>query len=219
VTPARVRLVLRVAVSLGAPLAASYVLRWAGVGVYLSLLISTLLSVIPGAVTFVRERRMDGLSAYMTAMLVGSVVIALLSGSTRFLLAKEAILTGVTGIWFIASIAARRPLVYLFTRPLLEGRFGWPSSWDTLWERHPRFRRMWRVSSVAWGVGLIGDAVLRVVMAYTLPPDSVPALGTALYAATTVVLILGNNIYYLASRVGNPYSKLYQSSTVITPAL
>jgi intracellular septation protein A len=213
VTPARARLVLRVVINLGAPLAAYYVLRWAGVGIYLSLLTSTLLSAAPGAVTFARERRMDGLSAYMTAMLVGSVVIALLSGSTRFLLAKEAILTGVTGIWFIASIAARRPLVFLFTRPLLEGRFRWPSTWDTLWDRYPRFRRMWRVSSLAWGIGLFADAVLRVVMAYTLPPDTVPALGTALYAATTVVLILGTNIYYFTCRVGNPYSKLYQPST------
>lgn len=208
------RRVLRVAVDFGAPLAAYYLLRLLGTGIYLSLLVSTLLSAVPGVIGFLRRREVDGLSAYMTAMMFGSIVIALLSGSTRFLLAKEAILTGVTGIWFVASIAAHRPLVYLFTRPILEGRLGWPPDWDHLWTRHPRFRRMWRISSAAWGTGLLADAALRVVMAYTLPPDTVPALGTALYAATTVLLILTTNAYYLTQRPGNPHSPLYRQSTM-----
>jgi hypothetical protein len=214
VSAKHVRLVLRVGVGFGGPLAAYYGLRWAGAGVYLALLVSTLLSAIPGVVGLFRERKVDGLSAYMTAMMLGSIVIALLSGSTRFLLAKEAILTGVTGMWFLASIAARRPLVYLFTRPILEGRLGWPGRWDELWERYPRFRRMWRISSVLWGIGLLVDAVLRVVMAYTLPPDSVPALGTALYVGTSVVLIVATNVFYITQRVANPYGKLYRLSTV-----
>jgi hypothetical protein len=206
----RVRLVLRVALEWGMPLAAYYALRMAGAGVYLALLVSTLLSALPGVVSFFRSRQLDGLSAYMTTMMAGSIVVALLSGSTRFLLAKEALLTGATGIWFIASIWARRPLVYQFCRPLLEGRFRWPSDWDGLWDRHPRFRRMWRVSSLLWGIGTLADALLRIAMAYTLPPDSVPALGTALYAGTTVVLIIVTNVYYLACGVGNPHSRLYR---------
>ena len=60
---------------------------------------------------------------------------------------------------------------------------------------------MWRVSSVLWGVGTLADAALRVVMAYTLPVDVVPALGTALYSATAFVLIVVNNVYYVVVRV------------------
>lgn len=210
----RVRLVVRLVIDWGVPLGAYYGLRWAGVGVYLALLVSTLLSALPAAVAFLRRREMDGLSVYMTTMMVASVLVALLSGSTRFLLAKEALLTGATGIWFIASIWGRRPLVYQFSRPVLEGRLGWPADWDGLWERHPRFRRMWRIASLLWGIGTLADAVLRVVMAYTLPPDSVPALGTALYAGTTVVIIIATNAYYIACRVGNPTARLYRMSTV-----
>ena len=50
----------------------------------------------------------------MTTMLVLSTLVSLIAGSPRFLLARDAWLTGLTGIWFIASCwapaAARLPL-------------------------------------------------------------------------------------------------------------
>jgi len=36
--------------------------------------------------------------------------------------------------------------------------------WDALWQAEPRFRRIWRVSSVMWGAGVLADAAIRVVM-------------------------------------------------------
>jgi hypothetical protein len=142
-------------------------------------------------------------------MVLCSVVVSLWSGSTEFLLARDGVLTGVTGIWFIASLWARRPLAYLFTKPLLQGRLRWPKDWDGLWEASPRFRRMWRISSLLYGIGTLLDAMLRVVMAYTLPADTVPALSIALYAATTFVLIVVTNLVYISFGVHDRRSKLY----------
>lgn len=169
---------LRLILDVGAPLGLYYGLRAAGVGVYVSLLSSTLLSAVFAAASLIRHRRVDGLATYMTATLLVSVGVSLLAGSPRFLLAKEAWLTAFAGAWFLASLRAARPLAYLYSKPLLEGRLGWPRDWDGVWARSPRFRRMWRVSSVLWGIGTLADAVLRVIMAYTLPVDEVPALAT-----------------------------------------
>ncbi|CAM5732362.1 hypothetical protein STENM223S_10746 [Streptomyces tendae] len=47
---------------------------------------------------------------------------------------------------------------------------------------------MWRRLTVLWGVGLLCDALLRVVMAYTLPVDTVPALDGVLYAVSWIGL-------------------------------
>jgi intracellular septation protein A len=204
------RTVIRVAIDFGLPLAAYYGLRMAGAGVYVSLIAGSLLSATSAAVSLVRDRRLDGLAAYMTVMMLGSVGVSFLFGGTRFLLAKGALLTGVTGVWFIASAwSSRPPLAYLFSRPLLEGRFHWPDRWDELWERLPRWRRMWRISSVLFGIGSLLDAAFRVWMAYTLSPDKVPALSTALYIATSVVLIVINSVYYIVSGVYFPRSALY----------
>ncbi len=143
-------------------------------------------------------------------MLLGSVVVAFIAGSTQFLLAKEAVLTGVTGVWFLVSAFTRRPLSYVMTRPLLQGRLHWPDHWDQLWDSSPRWRTMWRCSSLMWGCGTLADAVLRVVFAYTLPPDAVPALATGLIAVTTLVLIVSTNVMYIACGVFNPRSALYR---------
>lgn len=97
----------------------------------------------------------------------------------------------------IASLWSRQPLAYPFSQPLLEGRFRWPQHRDELGDHSPPMRRMWRVSSVLRGIGTLVDAALRVIMAYTLPRDPVPAL----YAGTSVVLIAVTAIYYAAAGI------------------
>lgn len=132
----------------------------------------------------------------MTTMLIG-IGVALVAGSPRFLLAKEAWVTGVAGAWFLTNARGNRPLAFLFARPLLEGRRPFTSeSWDSLWTRLPRFRRVWRVSSVIWGLGLVLDAGIRVTIAYTLPVDLVPGVALAIYPATFVVLQVIDQINY-----------------------
>jgi hypothetical protein len=198
-----------VALDFSVPVALFYVLRAAGMSAYLALLAGALASLVSAAVTLVRDRRINGIAAYMTTMLVLSTIVALIAGSPRFLLARDAWLTGLTGIWFIASCWAPRPLAFMFARAIAEGRFGWPRDWDGLWVRAPRFRRMWRVASVLWGLGTLLDAVLRWVMAYSLPIDLVPVLSQVLYAVTTIVLFVGTNVYYVLSGAMNPHSALY----------
>ncbi|MDT8912233.1 VC0807 family protein [Amycolatopsis sp. PS_44_ISF1] len=192
------------------PLAVYYGLRAAGAGIYLSLLGGAAGSVAGAAVALARTRRVTALTGYVLTMMVLSTAVALIAGSPRFLLAREGWITGVTGVWFIASLAAPRPLVYLFSRPLLEGRLRWPPAWDRMWERSPRFRRMWRTSSLLWGVATLTDSAARVVMAYTMPVDLVPALGTALYVATSVVIVVVTNLYYITAGVFNRDSAMYR---------
>ncbi|GAA5190986.1 hypothetical protein GCM10023322_47360 [Rugosimonospora acidiphila] len=207
--PSGRRVLARVLADVVVPVAAYYGLRWAGLGAFAALLAGAIVSgaIVLGRV--LRDRRADGLAVFtLTVMLLG-VGVALISGSARLLLAREAWVTGLAGLWFIGSLWTRRPLSYQFTRPMLEGRWGWPGSWERLWSAAPRFRRMWRVSTVMWGVALLADAAARLAMAYTLPVDAVPALTTTLYAVTTGILISVTNLYYRASGALNRRSPLY----------
>jgi hypothetical protein len=205
---------VRAGVGLAVPLVVYYGLRHAGASVYLAVLTSTVVSVVPSAATLLRERRLDHLSTYAMAMMLGALVLSLVSGSPRFLLAKGALLTGATGVWFLVSARGPRPLAYTFVKPLLEGRLGWPAGWDAAWAASPRFQRMWRVSSVLWGIGTLADAALRVVMAWSLPPDRVPLLANLLYGVTTAVLIVVTNIWYIACGAWNRRSALWAGTGV-----
>jgi hypothetical protein len=194
------------------PLGLYYGLRAAGMGLYLTLLISATMPAATAVFRLLRSRRIDGLALYTLTMMLMSTAVSLIAGSPRFLLAREGWLTGVTGMWFIASVRSARPLAFLYSRPLLERRTqasGIPGDWDELWERLPRFRRLWRIGSALWGAALLADSALRVTMAYTLPVDTVPALGAALYVATSLLLIVITNVYYITAGLYDRRSALY----------
>ncbi|RAX50182.1 hypothetical protein DQ353_06725 [Arthrobacter sp. AQ5-05] len=135
--------------------------------------------------------------------------MAFVPGSPQFLLARDAPITAGTGIWFISTLRGARPLVQTLAKPLIEGPFHWPGGWEAHWEQAPRFRRMWRISSIMWGCGFLLDAVLRVILAYSLEPDPVPAVTTAMHLATNLVLILLSNAFHIASGMPNPRCILF----------
>lgn len=199
------------------PLAVFYGLRAAGTSVYTALLAGTAVSLAGTAVDVVRRRRIGPVTLFVITLMVFSTGVSLLAGDVRFLLARGAWVTGLSGLWFFGSAFSRRPLVFLFSRPLLEDRFGWPPDWDTVWERVPRFRRIWRVTSVLWGAGLVLDCGLRILMAYTLPVDTVPALSAALSAATSAALIAVANIYYQATGAARKGSSFYAALPAARP--
>lgn len=203
---------VRVVVDLVVPLGLFYGLRWAGAGIYFALLAGTVVSGLTTVVLMVTQRRLDQIAVFVMTTMALSVGVSLLTGSPRFLLAKGGWLTAVTGLWFLATLWAPRPLAYQFSRPLLEGRLGWPDRWEEIWERAPRFRRMWRISTALWGLGTLLDSVVRVVMAYTLPVDLVPALSTTLYAVTSAALVVVTNLHYRLSGAHRPTSGLYAST-------
>jgi hypothetical protein len=183
-----------------APIGLYYGSRAAGAGIYVALLAGAVIPAISTLIRLIAGARLDRLAMFvMTTMVIG-VGVALVAGSPRFLLAKEACVTGVASAWFLLSANGSQPLAFLFARPLLEGRRTFTSeSWTSLWARLPRFRRVWRVSSVIWGVGLLVDAGLRVLIAYTLPIDLDPALAGALYPVTFVMLQVIDQINYWRS--------------------
>ncbi|GHF48046.1 hypothetical protein FHX82_001362 [Amycolatopsis bartoniae] len=199
---------------IGGPIALYYVLRAAGLSVYLSLLISAVLPVLSTVVQVLRRRKLDQLGLFMAGMTVLSAGVAAISGSERFLLAKDGWLTAVTGLWLLATTRAHRPFVYHFARILLDGRVGPDGEpFESLWARLPRFRRVWRVANVIWGTATLLDAGVRVAMAYTLPVNAVPALNGAQYAVLFVVLQVATNIYYFRAGLFNPHSALYRPRT------
>jgi hypothetical protein len=194
------RQVLTLGLDLVAPILVYYGLRWAGAGNLVALGAGATLPAAGAAIKVVRERKLDQLAVIVMITMLVSIAISFLTGSTQFLLSKDGWLTGVWGLWFLLSVRADRPAAFLFSRPLLEGRAAFTAgSWDTLWQEVPAFRRIWKASTVMWGLGLLVDAGVRVAIAYTLPLAVVPALGGALYPATFVVLQVVTNVYYYRS--------------------
>ncbi|GAA1934339.1 VC0807 family protein [Nocardioides hwasunensis] len=175
-----------------------YLLRHLGVSVYAALVVGAVVWLLPACVSLLRGQRPGGLEAFFTVLLFASFAVALLPGDERFLLAKDAVVTGGVGFWFLASLRwSDRPLAYQFAKPMVEGRGAWVGDWERRWREDAWFRRMWKTSSVWWAAGTLLDAVARVVLAYTLPADVVPGLNLAMYVVTLVVVNVVTTVVYV----------------------
>ncbi|MGQ5640003.1 MULTISPECIES: VC0807 family protein [unclassified Streptomyces] len=187
---------LTVVVDFGVPIGLYYGLTAAGVGDVIAL---TAGAVVPAAATllrFARTRRVDVLGVFVTVMLVLSIIVSVVGGGPRLLLLRDGWLTGVAGAGFLVSLRGRRPLAFGFSRRLLERRASGGRDWDELWDEDRRFRRIWRVTTVMWGIGLLVDSGVRTLMAYTLPVHTVPALNGAQYGVFTLLMLVIVNIYH-----------------------
>jgi hypothetical protein len=197
------------------PTALLYALLWVEFSLYLALLASASISAVTALITFVRGSAKQRFAPVMLMLALAGFGVALITGSDRFLLAKESVLTAIVGGWFLSSVWRERPLTYLFTRPILEGRFGTTGrSWEPIWQSEPHFRRIWRVSSVMWAAALFIDAILRVVMAYTLPINAVPISQTGLMIATMLVMQVVTNVYYVRTGL---WSLIWESQATSEP--
>ncbi|HXL92472.1 MAG TPA: VC0807 family protein [Streptosporangiaceae bacterium] len=192
------------------PIAAYYGIRAAGGSLWLALVVGGVLPVISTLAAILAGKRIDPAGLVMVAALTLSAALSVITGSPRALLARDGLITAGWAGYMYLSLLASRPVTFAVTRPLLEGRRvfdyssgGWvrpaDMSWDELWERLPGFRRIWRVCTVMWGTALLADAVIRVIVAETLPINAVPAVNGALWPVTFIVLQVVTNIYFASA--------------------
>ena len=104
------------------------------------------------------------------------------------------------------SLLARRQATSAVSRTLLQGRRVFDVTTGhrvrpahELWERLPRFRRIWRICTVIWGTAILADAVIRVIVAVVLPISVLPAVGGALWPVTFILLQVATNIFFARS--------------------
>ncbi|MEU7583916.1 VC0807 family protein [Streptomyces sp. NPDC041068] len=151
-------------------------------------------SVVPAGRTawgLVKERRVNGLAALILTANVVGLLMSLVAGDPRLMLAKDSGITATVGIVVLVSVMAGRPLMTAALKPwVTKGNAERVAAWDRLMAERGRFARMERTFSVAWGGALLGEALLRVVGAYTLPVDTMVWLGGAIAAVTITLTVM-----------------------------
>lgn len=178
------------------PLARYYGLRAVGVKAFPALMLGALPTIGFELYQIIKHRKTDFLALFLSAILAFSVAMSFVTGSARFMLAKGGWFTGAIGGSFLVSLLLRKPFAFTIARNLLQRVKISQHHLDVLWESMPRFRRVWRMSTVIWGVGTLFNAVILVVMAYSLPIDIVPILDAMLHIVTFVALQIITNVYY-----------------------
>jgi hypothetical protein len=125
-----------------------------------------------GWVTFewVRRRTIDAIGAIVLfGFLAGLVASAALGGNAFVLKVRDSVFTFAFGVACLLSLRLRRPLLFYIGRGLSAGDDPErKAAYDAMYEM-PTAPRVFAIITVAWGVGLMVEAGLRIVLAATMP--------------------------------------------------
>lgn len=176
-----------------APLILFYGLRWLGVNQFVALLAGGAIPFLGSIRSIVTERRISGVRLFVLGAMAVTVAGSFIVGSPRILLLRSAFLMGALGLFLLGTLLSRRPFLYEAARVVFdEDR---QAIWAENWAKFPQFRQLlWRISLV-WGIGCLVDVAVRIVVVFSLPLDSVPAVDDGLLVVTLVLLVLFQRLY------------------------
>jgi hypothetical protein len=176
---------------IGAPLAAYYLLRSAGLTAVEALLISGVFPALGVGVGALRSHRLDAIGALVLAGILVGTVLGLISHSARLLLVEGSVPTGIFAVVCLGSLWARRPLMFAFALEFIGPDSGQGRQMAQLWQ-YEGFRRVWRTITTVGGCVFLFEAALRVLIVYSTSTGTAlalskvtPFLFSGLFAAWT----------------------------------
>jgi intracellular septation protein A len=132
------------------------------------LLLASVVPLANAGWTFLRLRRLDALSGTLLVAIVIGTALSLLVNDPRILLVKDSIVTGAIGLGFLITLFTPRPLLISFASAI--------SGDDPEQLQQPQARAVIHRLSIIWGVGLLGEAVVRVALSFVLIPTELMAV-------------------------------------------
>ncbi|MFC6160892.1 VC0807 family protein [Kribbella jiaozuonensis] len=174
---------------IGLPLVVYYAGRILGYDVLPALAAAAGAALVRVAVIAVVQRRLNGLAAFVGGTFAVLLVISLLTGDPRILLAKESVLSGAAGLLLLGSVLLGRPLVYSIARKANAGKPELLAEWDDRWDTQPTFRKHFTTLTTVFGAVLLADAIIRLILVYTLPVNTMANLSPVMHIAALAILI------------------------------
>ena len=179
-----------------APLAAYSLLRSAGLPAVTALLLSGVFPALGVTITAIRSRRIDAVGVLVLAGIVVGTILGLAFHSARLLLVEGSVPTAIFGVACLASLRARRPLMFSFALELTGPDTRKGREMTEFW-KFEEFRHIFRIITAVWGVGFLVEAALRVVIVYNTSTGTALAI-SKVSPYVTAALLSGWTIAYSA---------------------
>jgi hypothetical protein len=146
-----------------------------------------------GVVTsIVRRRKFDGFALLvLTELAVGIALTFVTSGDPRFLVVRPAFYTLIAAGYVFGTTFGAKPFMYVVSRPMaVAGDPRRDIAFTNAWRNSAPFRKLERIMTVGFGVVLLAESVLRVVIAFRYSADEVVASSFASQLPVIILLVL-----------------------------
>ncbi|WP_062984446.1 VC0807 family protein [Nocardia anaemiae] len=176
-----IRVLAPIARDIAVPIGAYFLLTGLGYSDFTGLLAGTMFSGAVLLIETIRSRRLEPFAAIMLGVFAFGLVGSLISGDPRMMIVKDSAGTAIVGIAFLISTVVGKPLTYLSARKALTAAGPTKlAEFEASYRANPAKRRGFNTLAIAWGVGLVAEATVRVVLAYQLPVHTMAWLSPVL---------------------------------------
>jgi uncharacterized membrane protein len=167
------------------PLVAYYGLRAAGASEYVALLSATALSGVRVLYGVVKSRRLDPVAAYLLLTFGLSLAVGLATTDPKLVLVGNTFVNGIGGLIFLGSCVVGTPLTQVVGE-----RFRKPEDPVPNPDGAIRLRRVHVQLSAMWGVGLLVEVAIRLVIIANFSVDVANGLNSAITLPVVGLLVV-----------------------------
>jgi uncharacterized membrane protein len=167
------------------PLIAYYGLRAAGASEYVALLSATVLSGLRVVYGVVKSRSLDPFAAYLLLTFGLSLAVGLATTDPKLILVGNTFVNGLGGLIFLGSCFVGTPLTQVVGQ-----RFRKPEDAAPTIDEATRFRRTHILLSAMWGIGLLVEVAIRLVVIANLSVDAANGVNSAITLPVIGLLVL-----------------------------
>jgi intracellular septation protein A len=133
-----------------------------------ALMLSSAPPILWSVAQLIWSRKLDTLSLLVIAGIALSLVATLLGGSPRLLLVRESLITGIFGLIFLGSLLFPKPLMFYIVKTTVTKQGMSEEAFASRWSI-PGFRSTINLMTVVWGAGLLVEATVKIILAFTMP--------------------------------------------------
>jgi hypothetical protein len=195
-------------ITISAPIIGYFVLHAAGMSDFWALAIN---GGVVGLITLlntVRRRRFDSIGFLVLTEVAVSLGLLFLTRNPRILLLRPSFYAATTGVYFLSTLLFGRPFTYQTGKPFAaKGDAERLAAYERTWETSAKFRKLERMLTAAWGVGLLMEAALRawIVFHYSVKRSVLLSHAPAIALIFVLVIITRRAIPVLRDIVKTKY--------------
>ena len=167
------------------PLVAYYGLRALGVSEYVALLSATVLSGARVVYGVVKSRRLDPFAVYLLLTFGLSLAVGLATTDPKLILIGNTLVNGIGGLLFLGSCVVGTPLTQVVGERFRPADQAEPTPVEAR-----RIRRIHVRLSAMWGVGLLVEVAIRLVVIAHLSVDAANGVNSAITLPVIGLLVL-----------------------------
>jgi hypothetical protein len=167
------------------PLIAYYGLRAAGASEYAALLSATVLSGLRVVYGVVKSRTLDPFAAYLLLTFGLSLAVGFSTTDPKLILVGNTFVNGLGGLIFLGSCFVGTPLTQVVGQ-----RFRKPEDAAPTIDEATRMRRTHILLSAMWGIGLLVEVAIRLVVIANLSVDAANGVNSAITLPVIGLLVL-----------------------------